>query len=192
MPTNTEDLQLLDQLPGVIKLQITLLKQWCTEHGWTELQLSSDYKIYAVPPGSSSALPLPQEAFTQLERLGDIFHELRELQSLKQLTQKTTKLLIHLAISCAVLIGVNKILPSVINASSQRVIVSMFFNYSIILLIMMFNASGSLALYSWYERRKLRRKLADKLPTGFVESMKGVDEGTLMRVITTNVALVKE
>lgn len=192
MPTNTEGLQLLDQLPAVIKLQRTLLRQWCSEHGWTELQVGSDSKIYALPPGNSIPLPLPKKAFTQLERLGDIFHELRELQSSKQLTQKTAKLLIPLAISCAVLIGVNKILPSVINTSSQRVIVSMFFNYSIILLMMLFNASGSLALYGCYKQRKLRRELADKLPTGFLESMKGVDEGTLMRVITSSVTLVKE
>lgn len=172
MPTNTENIQLLDQLPAVINLEMTLLENWCNDNDWTEIRLSSDYKISALPPDSSIRSPLPKEAFTQLERLGDISHELRELQSIKQSTQKKTKLLIPLVISCAVMIGIHKILPSLINTSSQRVIVSTFFNYLIILLLIILNTIASLTLYGWHQHYNLRYKLSKKLPTYFLESIK--------------------
>lgn len=187
MPTtNSENIQLLDQLPTVIKLQRTLLKQWCTEHGWTEPQVGNDSKIYALPPGNFMPSPLPKEAFTQLEKLIDIFEELRELQGLKSLKQSTTKVTLLSSITCIPVVASSVPIRVAIDTSNSPVIVYSLFDCFIILFLMLPIISGSFALSSWYKYRKLKNQLANLVVTDSLFSLKDITESAFMRVINSN------
>lgn len=187
MPTtNTENLQLLDQLPSVISLQMKLLEDWCTEHSWTELQVGGDYKICAVPPGSSISAPLPKEAFTQLEKLIDIFEELREFQGLKSLKQLTTKFTLLSMSVCIPVVASSAPIRAAIDTSKPPAVVYSIFDFSIILFLMLPIISGSFALSSWYKYRKLRNKIANLVVTDSLFSLKDVTESAFMRVINSS------
>ncbi len=118
MPTNTEDLQLIDQLPAAINIEMILLEQWCNENGWTNLHLASDFRIHAFPPNSYVSLTLPNEAFTKLEKIRGFLDELREVQSCKRSIKNMARLIIALVIACAVMIWVNRILLEAVNTLS--------------------------------------------------------------------------
>lgn len=187
MPTtNTENLQLLDQLPSVIKLQKKLLKQWCREHGWTELQVGSDSKIYALAPSSFMPSPLPQEAFTQLEKLINIFEELRELQGLKSLKQSTRKVTLLSSIACIPIVASSIPIKAAIDTSKPPAVVYNIFDFSVILFLMLPIISGSFALYSWYKYRRLRNQLANLVVTDSLFSLKDVTESAFMKVINSS------
>lgn len=186
MSTNTENLQLLDQLPSVISLQMTLLKNWCNDNGWTELHLSSDYKIYAFPPGSFMPSLLPKEAFTQMEKLGDIFHELRELQGLKSLKQSTTKMAIFSSIACIPAAASYVLIRAAIDTSKHPTFVYSLIDYSTILFLMLPIISGTFALFSWYKYHRLRKQLANSVVTDSLFSLKDVTKSAFMEVINSS------
>lgn len=192
MPTtNTENLQLLDQLPSVISLQMKLLEDWCTEHGWTELQVSGNYKICAVPPGSSISALLPTEAFTQLEKLIDIFEELRELQGLKSLKQSTTKVTLLSSIACIPVVASSVPIRPAIDSSKPPAIVYNLFDCFIILFLILPIISGSFALYGWYKYRKLKTQLANSVVTDSLFNLKDVTESTFMKVINSSTSFTE-
>lgn len=187
MPTiNTENLQLLDQLPAVINLQFTVLENWCNDNGWTELQITRDYKIYALTPGSFMPSPLPKEAFTQLEKLSDIFEELRELQGLKSLKQSTTKATLLFSIACIPMVASYVSIRAAIDSSKHPAIVYSLVDFSMILSIMLPIISGSFALYGWYKYRKLRTQLANSAVTDSLFNLKNITESAFMRVINSS------
>lgn len=184
--TNTKDLQLLDQLPSVISLQWTLLKNWCNDNGWTELHISSDYKIYAFPPGSFMPSLLPEEAFTQLEKLIDVFQELRELQGLKSLERSTTKVAIFSSIACIPVAASYIAIRAAIDTSKHPAFVYSLIDYSTILFLMLPIISCSFALSSWYKYRKLRNQLANLVVTDSLFTLKDVTESAFMEVIDSS------
>lgn len=187
MPTtNTENLQLLDELPSVISLQMKLLEDWCNDNGWTKLQVSGNYKICAVAPDSFMPSPLPKEAFTQLEKLIDIFEELRELQGLKSLKQSTTKMAIFSSIACIPVVASSVPIRVAIDTSKYPAFVYSIFDLSLILFLMLPIISGSFALSGWYKYRKLRSQLAKSVVTDSLFSLKDVTESAFMRVINSS------
>jgi len=190
--TNTENLQLIEQLPSVFEIQLTLLEQWCNNNGWTQLHLSSDYKFSAFPPGGLCSSPLPKAAFTQVKKLDDIFQELRELQGVKTLKQETRKFTLISSVACTCIVGLRMPLRAAIDTSNPPAIVYTLFDFSVVLFLMIPIISGSVALYGWQKHRQLRCRLAKNITTDSLVNLKNIEEGSLMRVINSSTTLTKE
>lgn len=62
-------------LPVPLYLQLTLLSKWCKANGWSDLQIV-DLQFYATSPGGFIPVPLPEEAFIELDNYRQVFDSL--------------------------------------------------------------------------------------------------------------------
>lgn len=85
MPNLTEkDYQLIKCLPDPLTIQIALLKKWCVDHNWSKFEITSEFKFCAVPPSGTKQIPLPEDAWAEVERNKDIIDTLQEAQACQQ------------------------------------------------------------------------------------------------------------
>lgn len=85
MPNLTEkDDQLLECLPDPLTIQIALLKKWCIDHNWSNFEITREFKICAVPPGVTRQIPLPEDAWAEIERNKELIDTLQAAQACQQ------------------------------------------------------------------------------------------------------------
>ena len=94
MSNITEFHQLINSLPTSMTMNVTILNQWCIAHNWSDLQIDSRFKFYAVPPGGSKHIPLPQSAIVELEQKEDLFNTVQEARERRHFFKESRQHLI--------------------------------------------------------------------------------------------------
>lgn len=79
-----KDHQLLECLPDPLTIQTALLKKWCVDHNWSNFEVTREFKICAVPPEGIRQIPLPEDAWAEVERNKELIDTLQEAQASQQ------------------------------------------------------------------------------------------------------------
>jgi len=79
-----KDHQFIECLPDPLTIQIALLKNWCIDHNWSNFKIMSELKFCAAPPGGTRQIPLPEDAWAEVERNKELIDTLQSAQAYQQ------------------------------------------------------------------------------------------------------------
>lgn len=183
MPNLTEeDLQLFNRLPAAIDIQAGLLKKWCKENNWTNLQLNSELQFCAIAPSSFIPVPLPKEALIELEKHQPFFDLLRKFQLLRQRSRSAASV----ALSSVIAYGGTVLFKNTVTFANTPPNFSMLMNISNACLILTFVAFTLVASLSSWQYYSLKKQLNNLTSSNFLVNLTNIEHNSLMKILRSS------
>lgn len=113
-------------------MRVSLLRQWCRENGWSNLQLV-DLQFYAIGSGGFIPVLLPKEALTELKKYYQVFDTLWEIQFWESISEVSKDNALLFTGFCLILLGLKEVFKRLPNPGDIHQLINLTVALSIVI-----------------------------------------------------------